>query len=55
MANVARVAKQVEKGAMYAQKAAQGGLMLAYFMQRVLPHEGGGHGAPPAANMHGGD
>ena len=53
MANVARVAKQVEKGAMYAQRAAQGGLMLAYFMQRVLPHEGGGHGVPPQANMHG--
>lgn len=53
MENVAKVAKQVETGAMYAQKAAQGGLMLAYFMQRVLPHEGGGHGSPPQANMHG--
>ena len=53
MENVAKVAKQVEKGAMYAQKAAQGGLMLAYFMQRVLPHEGGGQGSPPQANMHG--
>ena len=53
MANVARVAKTVENVAGGVASVAANGLKLAYFMQRVLPHEGHSAGGPPQANMHG--
>lgn len=52
-ANAAKVAKHVEGVAALTHRAAFAAIQMSYYVQRILPHEGGGQGAPPTANMHG--
>ncbi len=52
-AAVAGGAKAVQGAANVAYRGAYTAAQMSFFLQRIIPHDGGGHGSPPSANMHG--